>query len=277
MNRYLSFVLLMCCIFTPVVFGQDGNNYSDQYRQNDDSNYSRDYRDNYRNNQRYRNSSFPRNVLQSSPNPNADNNTANYFSSVMKSPRRTINLSPVQSRSGSGRSSSSTGGYDASIFTPPSLLRLYLSGQFRSTNRVEETEPEPVEIEPIQPETIEVLSPSELLFEESITLFRQKRYHLASRNLRQLLELSPGDATKATAYSLCYMAMRNYDNAAEWMMKAEDSMVDNEDLYELIQSIYAKKQEFSVHLRQLETKANTVQNINTEFLLSVMHSVNDRF
>jgi hypothetical protein len=89
--------------------------------------------------------------------------------------------------------------------------------------------------------------------------------------------VNPNDASKAAAYSICLMAMRNYDDAAEWMMKAQEGMVDNEDLYELIQNIYANKQDFTLHMRQLETKANTVQDVNTEFMLSVMHSVNDRY
>lgn len=195
----------------------------------------------------------------------------------MKDNRRTINLTPNNSNSGSRRSGSSGSGIDASFFTPPSLLRLYLSGNLRSMKQDEEEEPKPIEVETIQPEVIEILTPSEFLFEESINLFRQKRYQSAGRNIRQLLEMNPGDASKAAAYSLCLLAMRDYDDAAKWMMKAEDGMADNEDLYQLIQNIYAKKNVFSVHYKQLETKANSVQNVNTEFMLSVMHSVNDRY
>ena len=290
MNGLTRFALLIVVSFTALLLNgavnaQDGNNFAERYRENfSNDRYSNEYRENYRNNFRFRPDSDRRNPLSPASINQADQRSAQtasgFYSSVMKSPRRTVNLPSSSSgfSGGGGMSGSAGSGFNPLILSPPSLLRFYLSGNFSisGSSTVEEIPAIEIDIEP--PEEITILSPSELLFEEGVELFRQKRYLAAARNFRHLLDIHADDASKAAAYSLCRLAMRDYDSAAEWMNKADSGMEDVEDLYALIQNIYTNKNEFSVHFKQLETKMNSSdEDEKLNDLAFILQSVNERY
>lgn len=273
----LCFMLLS---FHTLARAQDGNNYSDRYRENyNQDRYSNEYRENYRDNIRYRSDIDRQKPPSSKAVIQAESSSPSFYSSVMKSPRRTINLPTAsQGSKGGGTSSSGISGLNPLLLSPPSLLRFYLSGKFPITNLPDDTELPAIEIETEPVQETAVLSPSELLFEEGVELFRQRRYQAAAKNFRHLLDINAEDASKAAAYSLCCLAMRDYDSASEWMNKADSGMNDVEDLYVLIQNIYANKQDFLVHFKQLETKINNnEEDEKLNYLASILQSVNERY
>ncbi len=272
-------------------FAQDGNNLSERYQEIFNSNnFSRDYRENYRENLRLRNSRERYRVFRSTETDtirsNHDGLALDQMSSVMRSPKPSSGSSARsgssrggQTSNGSSRNSSGGGGgsFHPMLLSPPSLLQSYLSGQFSISAGTREEDVSSLEVETEQPEEIKILSPSELLFEEGVQYFRQSRYREAMNHFRSLLDLNPDDASKAVAYGLCHLAVKEYETAAQIMADTSTLFADEDELYLLIQSIYGNEKGFFLHYKQLESKRQQSPNDEIEYLAALLHSVKERF
>ena len=284
----------------PVIAGEEENqkpSYAERYREiNDPADYRQNYRENYRQNQYYVTRSNRNNRLYPGERWRYTREALEANPSLVERGRRRLNVpstggagepgsteegTPGRSGGGNAGSARVGGGVSWIFLRPPSLLYGYLSGQIRISSATGEiTEASPfASTQTIMTETLNspaVQTPKELLFQEGLEAFRQRRYASAKARFEEMMEIVKPNDDLAVAYALSLFATRNYEPAWETLRMVMEQIHKENKKGPSLLDYYDDLRDFQVHLQRLEQFVEKSDHLeNEENLLDLLHAMYD--